>query len=94
MAAIDQSDAPGGYKFKAYGANAFAIGGSVLYATKGNDVVAYDAGGAAGCSGSPLTCSPLWSAPGTAVIIANGTLYVSTTNSSGDGEIVAYGLPG
>jgi hypothetical protein len=26
-------------------------------------------------------------------IVANGTVYVSTTNTSGKGEVVAYGLP-
>jgi hypothetical protein len=68
-----------------------AIGGSVLYAIGGSDVYAFDATGNAGCSSG--SCSPLWSAPGTDAIIANGTLYVGTTNASGDGQIVAYGLP-
>jgi hypothetical protein len=67
-----------------------AIGGAVVYASNLNDVYAYDADGS-GCSAG--TCSPLWSAPGTDAIIANGTLYVSTTNTSGAGEIVGYGLP-
>jgi hypothetical protein len=70
-----------------------AIGGSVLYASDGTDVYAFDAGGSAGCSGSPVTCASLWSAPGTNAIVANGTLYVSATDTSGDGETVAYGLP-
>jgi hypothetical protein len=73
--------------------NATAIGGSVLYGTNGTDVHAYDAEGSTGCSGFPKICGSLWSAPGTGAIIANGTLYVSATNSSGDGEVVAYGLP-
>jgi hypothetical protein len=68
-----------------------AIGGAVVYASNLNDVDAYDAGGSRGCSAG--TCSPLWSAPGTDAIIANGTLYASTTNTSGAGEIVGYGLP-
>lgn len=71
--------------------NPDAIGGSVVYANDLNDVYAYDASGSAGCSSG--TCSPLWSAPGTDAIVANGTVYVSTTNASGAGEIVAYGLP-
>jgi hypothetical protein len=68
-----------------------AIGGSVVYADDSVHVYAYDVSGSAGCSAG--TCSPLWSAPGTDAIVANGTVYVSTTNTSGAGEIVAYGLP-
>jgi hypothetical protein len=86
-------DAPGTFEYRIPAA-AVAIGGSVLYAINGTDVQAYDAGGHTGCSGSPVACAPLWSAPGTGAIVANGTLFVSTTNASGDGEIVAYGLPG
>ncbi len=73
-------------------ASPFAIGGSVLYAggSDGDEVYAFDAGGSAGCSVS--VCNPLWSAPGTDAIVADGTLYVSTTTSSGGGEIVGYGL--
>ena len=75
-------------------ATPLVIGGSVLYAQGENgDIQAYDAGGSAGCSGSPMTCAPLWSTPGTNAIEANGTVYVSTTGASGKGEIVAYGLP-
>jgi hypothetical protein len=70
-----------------------AVGGSVLYATDETNVYAFDAGGSAGCSGSPLTCSPLWTVAGTNAIVANGTVYVSTTNTSGAGEIKAYRLP-
>jgi hypothetical protein len=76
------------------GGEPVAVGGSVLYAVGSDGVSAFDAAGSAGCSGdAPKTCSPLWSAPGTGAIVANGTLYVSTTNASGGGEIVAYGLP-
>lgn len=71
------------------------VGGSVLYTISGSgtEIQGYDASGHAGCSGSPLICAPLWSAPGTDAIIANGTVYASSTNSSSDGEIIAYGLP-
>jgi hypothetical protein len=72
---------------------ALAIGGSVLYGSDGTDVYPFDASGSAGCSGSPPTCTSLWSAPGTSAIVANGTPYVGTTGSSGRGEIIAYGLP-
>jgi hypothetical protein len=53
-------------------------------------------GGQDDCSAS--VCSPLWTATvgssvyPSSVIIANGTLYVSSQDTSGDGEIVAYGL--
>ena len=90
---ISALDPNGALEWNVPNSIAIAIGGSVLYGTDGAHVVAYDAGGNAGCSGSPKICSSLWSAPGTDAIIANGTLYVSATNSSGDGEVVAYGLP-
>lgn len=73
--------------------DAEAVGGSVLYASDATNVYAYDAGGTAGCSGSPATCAPLWSVPGSDVIVASGIVYVGTSNSSGGGEIVAYSLP-
>ena len=79
-------------------ANPVAVGGSVLYAdgdSGGSDVVyAFDASGNAGCGGSPETCSPLWSAPGSNPIVADGRVYAGTANSSGDGEVAVYGLPG
>lgn len=78
-------------------ADPLAVGGSVFYASDSTeltpDVHAFDASGSAGCSGSPVPCAPLWSVPGTNAIPANGMVYVSTTNTSGDGEIVTYGLP-
>ncbi len=86
--------APGGAEFKTGNSDlALALGGAVLYGTDGTDVYAYDAGGSSGCSGSPKVCTSLWSAPGTGAIVANGTLYVSTKGSSGNGEVVGYGLP-
>lgn len=74
-------------------ASPFAMSGSVLYAggSDGSEVYAFDAGGEVGCSNG--VCTPLWSAPGNSAIEANGTLYVGATDSSGNGEIVAYGLP-
>ena len=70
-----------------------AIGGSILYGTDSVNVNAYDAGGSAGCSGSPLKCTPLWSVPGFTAVPANSLVYVGTTNPSGGEEVVAYGLP-
>jgi hypothetical protein len=83
-------------------AQPMAMAGSVVYAQGApqgespyvnDDVYAFDAGGSSGCSGSPVTCAPLWSAPGFDPIVANGIVYVGITNSSSDAEIVAYGLP-
>jgi hypothetical protein len=71
-----------------------AIGGSVVYSTDNTNVYAFDAGGNSGCSGSPLICTPLWSARGTSAIVANGMVYIGTQNTSGEGEVVVYGLPG
>jgi hypothetical protein len=71
-----------------------AIGGSVVYSTDNTNVSAFDAGGNSGCSGSPLICTPLWSARGTSAIVANGMVYIGTQNTSGEGEVVVYGLPG
>ena len=95
MAALNQTS--GAPEWSANSDNlltAQAIGGSVLYVTDGTNVTAYDAGGSAGCSGSPLSCAPLWSVPGVSAIVSNDLVYVSTTNPSGGQEIVAYGLPG
>jgi hypothetical protein len=68
-----------------------AVAGSVVYGAGGGKVTAFDVNGC-GAEGF-AQCGPLWSTPGTDAIVANGTVYVSTTNTSGKGEIVAYGLP-
>jgi hypothetical protein len=68
-----------------------AVAGSVVYGAGGGEVTAFDVNG---CAGEEIPqCDPLWTTPGTDAIVANGTVYVSTTNVSGAGEIVAYGLP-
>jgi hypothetical protein len=75
------------------GGKPVAVGGSVVFAVGATQVEAFDAAGNTGCAGSPKTCGPLWSVPGTGAIVGNGSVYVSTSNTSGQGEIVAYGLP-
>ena len=82
-------------------ATPLAIGGSVLYAAGGeNNLYAFDATGKAGCAAS--VCSPLWSTNNTvgggvglnSAVVANGTLYAATqAPSTGNGEVLAYGLP-
>jgi hypothetical protein len=78
-----------------------AMAGSVVYAQGApqnvnpyvnDDIYAFDAGGSAGCSGTPVKCAPLWSAPGFSPIVANGDVYAGITNSSSDAEIVTYSL--
>ena len=63
----------------------------MVYGAGEGKVTAFDVNGC-GAEGF-AQCGPLWSTPGTDAIVANGTVYVSTTNTSGKGEIVAYGLP-
>jgi outer membrane protein assembly factor BamB len=40
-----------------------ALADGVVYVTSGTTLHAFDAAGVTGCSGSPTTCSPLWTAP-------------------------------
>jgi hypothetical protein len=95
ISAVNMTTGAGEFTLSAVnGLSAQAIGGSVFYAVDFNKVNAYDAGGSSGCStSSPPTCTPLWSVPGTAAIVANGIVYVGTSNPSGGQEVVAYGLP-
>jgi hypothetical protein len=60
-----------------------------------NKLYAFDATGMAGCSGSPRTCAPLWTAiTGSAILspptIANGVIYVG----SNDGKLYALDAAG
>ncbi len=71
------------------------VAGGVGYVTASatpgtsNDLVAFDATGATGCSGVPIWCQPLWSAvlsgePGvTAPAVSGGRVYVASQTSSG-----------
>jgi outer membrane protein assembly factor BamB len=68
--------------------------GLVFVGSDDGNLYAFDAAGSLGCSGTPTSCSPLWSGPtGGAVqsspAIANGKVYVA----SGDGKLYAFGLP-
>jgi outer membrane protein assembly factor BamB len=51
----------------------------------GNDLAAFDATGSTNCSGSPKTCSPLWTydtgAIATSPAVSNGEVYVGTESS-------------
>ncbi len=58
-------------------------------------VAAFDAAGSKQCSGTPKTCSPLWTSPTVATItsspaVANGVLYIG----SDDGKLYAFDAAG
>jgi hypothetical protein len=62
------------------------IADGVLYYTVGSTLNAFDARGSTGCSGTPKTCAPLWTAAmstqaSPVVAVANGIVYVRTTQS-------------
>jgi outer membrane protein assembly factor BamB len=58
----------------------------------GTNVIAFDAAGSTGCSGTPKTCGPLWTTGETNFLVesspavANGVVY----NSANDGNVYAY----
>ena len=71
-----------------------AIANGVIYITGGKTLDAFDATGSAGCSGTPKTCAPLWTAalssPGETAAVADGIVYVGTTYSG----LYAFGATG
>jgi outer membrane protein assembly factor BamB len=63
-----------------------AVAGGVVYVVDNDGVLrAYDAGGVAGCSGTPKVCSPLWTANAGqgnhAPAVANGRVYVASSGT-------------
>ena len=58
------------------------VANHVVYSGSGPTIRAFDARGTTGCSGSPKSCTPLWSSPdGSATprerpVVVNGTLFV------------------
>ena len=72
-----------------------AVANGVLYLASGSTLYAFDAAGLSGCSGTPKTCAPLWTAalssPGaTTVAVSGGIVYVGTTDSG----LYAFGAAG
>ena len=75
-----------------------AVAGGVVYvgSTQGN-LYAFSAAGATGCSGTPKTCTPLWTAANAggvspmspAPAVANGVVYVGS-----DGQLYAFSAAG
>ncbi len=67
--------------------------GLVFVGSEDGNVYAFDAAGGSGCSGTPTSCSPLWTFPtgvpvDSSPAIANGKVYVA-----GGGGLYAFGLP-
>jgi len=62
-----------------------AVAGGVLYVAIGEDLHAYDAKGVTGCTGTPASCMPLWTAPGWGgePVVAGGRLFVTAGTSLG-----------
>jgi hypothetical protein len=61
-------------------ASAPAIASGTVFSATPGGIQAFDAAGHSGCTGTPTTCTPLWTASGTTAdtpAIANGVLYVS-----------------
>ena len=69
-----------------------AITSQYVYAAVGSGISAFDAAGVKGCSGTPKTCKPLWSAVGWSAAVANGVLYLS--HYSGTFDVRAYDAAG
>jgi outer membrane protein assembly factor BamB len=53
--------------------------GTVYVSSSDGNLYAFSAAGATGCSGTPKTCLPIWTAPGlggpTSPVVANGVVY-------------------
>jgi outer membrane protein assembly factor BamB len=90
-----------------------AVAGGVMYVgSESNqqdfgdrgDLFAFDAAGKAGCSGSPVTCTPLWTAPTEGVrgspAVSHGVVYVTDSsfpipdNGSPTGSVRAFDAAG
>jgi PQQ-like domain len=60
------------------------VSSGVVYAQSGNfNLDAFDAGGVTDCSGTPKTCTPLWTATNAGLdAVANGIVYGETTSNN------------
>jgi len=71
-----------------------AIAGGVVYAVAGTQLQAFSANGTTGCSGSPASCTPLWTAEMggglSTPAVADGAVYVG----SDDGHLYAFDAAG
>jgi outer membrane protein assembly factor BamB len=70
--------------------------GVVFVGSQDNQLHAYDGAGTTNCSGTPTTCTPLWTAtlagaPGASQpVIANGSVYISAANPNGGTNSTVY----
>jgi hypothetical protein len=79
-----------------------AVANGIVYATNIDGVFAFDAKGVNGCSGTPKTCTPLWSgtqmtANPTGPVIAHGLVFMGTDDSnevSFRGSLVGFDAAG
>ena len=70
------------------------IAGGVVYVGSGNTLYALDAAGVVNCSGSPKTCTPLWSADtGGQVLSSPSVMNRLAYVGSGDGKLYAFDAP-
>jgi outer membrane protein assembly factor BamB len=76
-----------------------AVANGVVYVagnyTDNNHLYAFSAAGSTGCSGTPKTCKPLWTAntngyPDSSPAVANGVVYIG----SSDGELYGFSADG
>src|SRR6185312_2171629 len=61
------------------------VAGGVVYVSAGGTLYAFSAAGATGCSGTPKTCTPLWTAASvngeSSPAVAGGVVYVGAFNA-------------
>jgi outer membrane protein assembly factor BamB len=89
------TSAIGGPSYDISAGSSPTVANGVVYVGSADDnLYAFDAAGTKGCSGTPKTCAPLWTATTGGEVesspaVANGMVYVG----SGDHKLHAYGLP-
>jgi hypothetical protein len=80
-----------------------AVANGVLYVQFDERLSAFDAAGSTNCSGSPKTCSPLWTVNNAAIVssavVENGVVYAGTYRfcdphgiCGGENKLYAFGL--
>jgi hypothetical protein len=75
------------------------ISGSQIFAPTATGLGAFDLNGAAGCSGAPTTCQPMWTGDvgtrtiGTAATVFGTTVFV-TAGMADDGKLFAFDVRG
>jgi outer membrane protein assembly factor BamB len=77
------------FRLQTNAAAAVSVADGVAYVAAGGKLLAFDATGASGCSGTPLTCAPRWTsaATGSATteppVVLSGRVYVGEMFSTG-----------